>query len=361
MLKKSLLFAAVALSASMLLSSCSHQTSTYALYVPEEQGLTLEKITDESVDYIVHPSINYDYEYGRLKSWAQHHVVDVSRDGKSIAYVASKNNNHNIFVRSTENRGSIMQRTHCDLVNSFCYSPNGENICYSEFTEGRRNQLSIINAKQGNVTKKISPSNTSDFAPRYSVDGKRIFFERWDGNNSTIWSYDLASSAVFSHGYGACPTPINNDEILCTRINSEGFSEIWRVNFTKGTESLVVSQRNRSFTTPSLSPDGKWILCVSSNKNQLDVYVVHSDGGDPIQLTFDPGNDYSPVWSPDGKYIYYLSQRGTRHGQYNIWKIDFRSQENSIQDYHDNTGYKNNQNNNDNKSNKSSLPKKVGN
>lgn len=363
MVKKSLLIAALALSA-FLYTSC-HTQQVY--YVPEEQGLMLEKITDETVDNIVTPTVTYDFEYGRLQSWAQHHMLDISNDGKSLAYVASKNRNWNIFVRPTESRGTIMQRTHCEMVTSFCYSPNSENICFSEFAENGRHQLSIINAKQGNVTKKISPSNVSDFSPRYSTDGKKIFFERREGRIYTIWSYDLATSSLFSHGYGACPFPINNEEFLCTRTNGDGNSEIWRVNYVRGTESLILSQRNRSFTTPTLSPDGKWILCVSSNKNQLDLYVVHADGGDPIQLTFDPGNDYSPVWSPDGKYIYYLSQRGTRGGQYNVWKMNFRSQENSIQDYHEVTPYNDNNNNNknnngsdDNKKSKSSLPKKVG-
>lgn len=361
MAKKTLLLSAFALSAFLLASCYSDKPVSY---VPEEQGLTFEKITDESVDNIVRPSISFNHEYGRLSYWSQYHAIDISNDGKSLAYVASKNHNWNIFVRNTESRGSSMQRTHRSNVTSFCYSPNGENICFSEYNENGRFQLSITNAKQGSVIQQISPSNTSDFAPRYSTDGKKIFFERWDGLNNTIWSYDLAKGSFFNHCYGACPYPINDEEILCTRTNEHGYTDIWRINYVKGTETLVVSQRNRSFTTPTMSPDGKWILCVSSNNNQLDLYVVHSDGGAPRQLTFDNGNDYSPVWSPDGKYIYYLSQRGTRAkgGQYNIWKMNFSEQENSIQDYHndDNNYNNNNNNNNGNDNKKSSLPKKVG-
>lgn len=48
------------------------------------------------------------------------------------------------------------------------------------------------------------------------------------------------------------------------RQNLERNYEVWLVNYVKGTESIILSQKNRSFTTPSLSPDGKWILCVSN-------------------------------------------------------------------------------------------------
>ena len=189
MLKKSLLLAAVALSTAMFTSCGSDKPISY---VPEEQGLTFEKITDETVDNIVTPRVYINYEYGNVQSWAQYHAIDISNDGKSLAYVASNNHNWNIFVRNTESRGSSMQRTHRENVTSFCYSPNGENICFSEYSENGHYQLYITNAKQGSFIQQISPSNVSDFAPRYSTDGKKIFFERWDGQNYTIWSYDLA-------------------------------------------------------------------------------------------------------------------------------------------------------------------------
>ena len=51
--------------------------------------------------------------------------------------------------------------------------------------------------------------------------------------------------------------------------------------------------------------------------------MVRSDGSQMTQLTYHRGHDLSPVWSPDGKSIYFLSQRGTENGAYNIWKMNF--------------------------------------
>ena len=41
------------------------------------------------------------------------------------------------------------------------------------------------------------------------------------------------------------------------------------------------------------------------------------------QLTYHPGNDLSAVWSPDGRSIFFLSQRGSADKVYNVWRMDF--------------------------------------
>ena len=92
------------------------------------------------------------------------------------------------------------------------------------------------------------------------------------------------------------------------------------------------SDPTKSFTTPSLSPDGKWILFVGSsvlmNGNakyyNTDLYVCHLDGTNMVQLTYHAADDLSPVWSRDGKCIYFISQRGSSTATANVWRIDFQ-------------------------------------
>jgi dipeptidyl aminopeptidase/acylaminoacyl peptidase len=45
---------------------------------------------------------------------------------------------------------------------------------------------------------------------------------------------------------------------------------------------------------------------------------VDADGGVPRQLTTDPGDENQPVWSPDGRWIYYTSDQ--KAGR-NVWRI----------------------------------------
>ena len=71
---------------------------------------------------------------------------------------------------------------------------------------------------------------------------------------------------------------------------------------------------------PSISPDGKSIAF--SYKG--DLYVVDSQGGEARQLTMNPSYDYSPVWSPDGKWIAFASDR---YGNFDIFRISVKGGE----------------------------------
>ena len=70
---------------------------------------------------------------------------------------------------------------------------------------------------------------------------------------------------------------------------------------------------------PAWSPDGK-LLALSSNRStpdpdrtyNSDIWVVSADNSDKgahlTQITTNPGSDTSPAWSPDGKWIAYVTQ-----------------------------------------------------
>ncbi len=93
--------------------------------------------------------------------------------------------------------------------------------------------------------------------------------------------------------------------------------------------------RLRRVAGPECSPDGKWIAYTLSgvdkdaDKRIAQLWMVNWEGTEDIQLTFDKESASSPKWSPDGRYLSFVSSREgdpkTKGSQ--IWILDRRGGE----------------------------------
>ncbi len=76
--------------------------------------------------------------------------------------------------------------------------------------------------------------------------------------------------------------------------------------------------------SPQISPDGSKVVYVVSeidreaNKTNSSLWMVSTDGGEPTRLTTSPGTNNEPTWSPDGKSVAFVSDRG---GSGQIWVL----------------------------------------
>ncbi len=64
------------------------------------------------------------------------------------------------------------------------------------------------------------------------------------------------------------------------------------------------------YANPRFSPDGHWLAMDIRERDQMDVWVYEWERDTPSRLTFDPGEDTRPVWTPDGSHIAFASERG---------------------------------------------------
>ena len=112
---------------------------------------------------------------------------------------------------------------------------------------------------------------------------------------------------------------------LCTQINAQ-------TTVTKRPIGPNDVFRLANISSPKVSPDGAWVAYVLStvdstkNKRNSDLWMASWDGTQSIQLTSSPDGESQPRWSPDGKYLSFVSARqGTTSAQ--IWLMDRRGGE----------------------------------
>lgn len=84
-----------------------------------------------------------------------------------------------------------------------------------------------------------------------------------------------------------------------------------------GRRSRALSN-HRGINSGRISPDGRWLALILTDRNQVDLYIRDLNGGELKRLTRDRFNEASPAWSPDSSAICYVSDRSGRPKLYII-------------------------------------------
>ncbi len=88
----------------------------------------------------------------------------------------------------------------------------------------------------------------------------------------------------------------------------------------------------RGVNDPQLSPDGAWVaysvtaVDSAKDKNDTDIWMTSWDGAQTIRVTSSPESEGSPRWSPDGRYLAFVSGRQEGKGG-QVWLLDRRGGE----------------------------------
>lgn len=106
-----------------------------------------------------------------------------------------------------------------------------------------------------------------------------------------------------SYLHGISP---NNNILLFTGHRKEKY-DLYSVNIDTG-EEIQLTDTDGLDDGSEFSPDGKYIYFNSNRTGSMKLYRMDSDGSNPEQLTFDDNyKDWFPHVSPDGKWIAFLS------------------------------------------------------
>jgi dipeptidyl aminopeptidase/acylaminoacyl peptidase len=82
----------------------------------------------------------------------------------------------------------------------------------------------------------------------------------------------------------------------------------------------------RAVSDPQLSPDGQWVAysvktpLLKDDKNEDRIWMVPLSGGEPVPMSAEGVSSSHPRWSPDGKYLAFLSSRN--EGKTQVWLLN---------------------------------------
>jgi len=242
-------------------------------------------------------------------------------------------------------------------------SPDGKWVAYTvsiPSLEDNRNvaRIWVADARTGK-TRAVTNGPGSDRQPRWSPDGKTLAFISTRENGAQVWVMpiaggdarkvsslaDGASDPVWlSDGSGLIVTsdikwPVNQE---IDQRNGEYSTEarIWTGLMWRHWDDFRAGKRQHLFRVdlatgkgtditpidhdvPTIATSGDGDVAVAldartiafamhrdttvADNTNVDIYLIQSDGSEMRQLTASPGADNTPRFSPDGRYISYLS------------------------------------------------------
>jgi Tol biopolymer transport system component len=208
-------------------------------------------------------------------------------------------------------------------------SPDGKSMIYASYAAGNWDlYLQRVGGKNSINLTKDSPAD--DTQPAFSPDGELIAFrsEREGGGIFVMGATGESVKRLTDFGDNPAWSP-DGKEIACAdeSIVEPGAlynpdSRIWAVNVATGERRLVTKENSMQ---PNWSPHGVRVAYWGrrSATAQRDIWTIPAGGGEPVEVTNDPAVDWNPVWSPDGKYLYFASDRA---GSTNLWRVPVEEQ-----------------------------------
>jgi Tol biopolymer transport system component len=222
----------------------------------------------------------------------------VSPDGKQVLFQSDRSGRGALYVRSVEGGEVKVFLDSGDEPTYPDWSPDGKKVVFAAEVDGG-DEIFVINV-DGTGRKRLTDHPAREGHPRWSPDGKRIYF-----NSERV--ADEPSDA-----------PEGEDLVDIFSVAADG-------------SDLKRHTRCRSECSyPSVSPDGKRLLyrrvfwttdADGKPVRNSEVVVSKLDGSNEKNLTNDAVYDVYPIWSHDGRHVYFSSVRPASEGRMHLWRL----------------------------------------
>jgi tricorn protease len=194
-----------------------------------------------------------------------------------------------------------------DRIDYFDVSPDVNRAVFSA-----RGDIFTAPKKDGDIRNLTNSSGSDEKDPKWSPNGKWIAFVSDESGEDEFY--------LMSHD-GKERTKLTTDG-HCTRYESSWSPDSKKIAFSdKNLDFFYIDATTKLLTKVdkaerneirdySWSPDSRYIAYQKRNEAGIATIFVYSlDDKQIRQVTPGFSNDYSPVFDPDGKYLYFLSER----------------------------------------------------
>jgi Tol biopolymer transport system component len=204
----------------------------------------------------------------------------LSPDGKWLVYAGAGARGRQIYLQSVSGQNPLdLSKDPTVDDDQPAFSPDGEHIAFRSSREGGG---IFVMGRTGEAARRVTHMG---FKPSWSPDGTQLAF--------------------------------TTENVELDPQNSQTRGELWVVTVSTGKMRRL---NDGDAVLASWSPHNRRIAYTHrlGNPAQAEVWTIPVVGGTPIPVTSDSATNWDPVWSPDGRYLYYASDRS---GSTNLWRV----------------------------------------
>ncbi len=205
-----------------------------------------------------------------------------------------------------------------DYLTSVHVSPDGDRVVLTA-----RGQVFVAPVGEGRLVEVTRESGVRYRNSHFMAEGKSLLLQSDRTGEVEFWKYPAngvgAGLQLTNDGKGFRLDGIPSPDGKAIVYNDKNYRLLLYDSASQKTKVIATSQYG-NFGDLVWSPDSKWIAYVSpaaDTYGQIAIYSVPEDK--TTFLTDDRTDSYSPAWSPDGKWLYFLSDRNFQPMVWSPW------------------------------------------
>jgi TolB protein len=222
-----------------------------------------------------------------------------SPEGRRIAYVSFESKKPVVYVHHlSENKRQVVA-SFKGSNSAPAWAPDGKTIAVVLSVEGG-SQIYLINSDGSGPRRRISNSSSIDTEPRFSTDGKLLYFTSDRGGSPQIYRMPSTGGepqrVTFRGSYNVSPRPSPDGRVLAYVTRDGGKFQVALLDLSNQQVQVITdSDRDES---PSFAPNGRMILLATVRGGRGVLSAVSADGRIRQNLPYSGGDVREPAWGP---------------------------------------------------------------